>query len=53
MKQMQQNLDLARGDLMDMESLLCGGLAAFFFVHRAPPVFPHARCAGRAGVFAA
>lgn len=30
MKQMQQNLDLARGDLMDMESLLCGGLAAFF-----------------------
>ncbi|WP_022656252.1 tetratricopeptide repeat protein [uncultured Desulfovibrio sp.] len=30
MKQIQQNLDLARGDLMDMESLLCGGLAAFF-----------------------
>lgn len=30
MKQIQQNLDLARGDLMDMESLLCSGLAAFF-----------------------
>ncbi|MGE9985198.1 diguanylate cyclase domain-containing protein [Desulfovibrio sp. SGI.169] len=27
---MQQNLALARGDLMEMESLLCGGLAAFF-----------------------
>lgn len=30
MKQIQWNLDLARGDLMDMESLLCSGLAAFF-----------------------
>lgn len=30
MKQIPQDLDLARGDLMDMEGLLCSGLAAFF-----------------------
>ncbi|MEE0814389.1 MAG: diguanylate cyclase, partial [Desulfovibrio fairfieldensis] len=30
MKQIPQDLNLARGDLMDMEGLLCSGLAAFF-----------------------
>lgn len=40
MKQIPQDLNLARGDLMDMEGLLCSGLAAFFTFNGHALYFP-------------